>query len=413
MTVIRPNSISGINSITGNGGDITIFRADGTAADVTVNNITSGVITATTFKGAIDATTGTFSGNLGVGGVLTYEDVTNIDSIGIITARSTVSIADSIIHTGDTNTSLRFPANNTISAETNGLERLRIDFNGRFLVGTSAYKSNLNASSDAQIGQFVGKADNESACLSVFSYPGTTNPTTRGAKLQLHRARSSDGTTNTAVAQNDLIGSIEFKGNDGTSFTAAARIDANVDGAPGTDDMPGRLVFSTSADGSGAPTEQMRISKEGYVTKPNHPSFCARHDDNSTFSGNIIVLTRISNSWDVWNIGGHYSTSTGKFTAPVAGVYYFEGQLMTTGHSNGDNIQDMFALESNRGRITYVRQRESYFSTSTNANGYYTNSLGSSAQLAVGDTVWLQRHSSQSWGYSNRYYSYFTGWLIG
>ena len=51
MTVIRPNSISGINSITGNGGDITIFRADGTAADVTVNNITSGVITATKFVG--------------------------------------------------------------------------------------------------------------------------------------------------------------------------------------------------------------------------------------------------------------------------------------------------------------------------------------------------------------------------
>ena len=405
MTVIRPNSISGVSSITAQGGDINLYRADGTKADIPiVNNITAGVIT---------ATTGTFTGNLGVGGVLTYEDVTNIDSIGIITARSTVSIADSIIHTGDTNTSLRFPANNTISAETNGLERLRIDFNGRFLVGTSAYKSNLNASSDAQIGQFVGKADNESACLSVFSYPGTTNPTTRGAKLQLHRARSSDGTTNTVVAQNDLIGSIEFKGNDGTSFTAAARIDASVDGAPGTDDMPGRLVFSTSADGSGAPTEQMRISKEGYVTKPNHPSFCARHDDNSTFSGNIIVLTRISNSWDVWNIGGHYSTSTGKFTAPVAGVYYFEGQLMTTGHSNGDNIQDMFALESNNGRITYVRQRESYFSTSTNANGYYTNSLGSSTRLSAGDTVWLQRHSSQSWGYSNRYYSYFTGWLIG
>ena len=53
MTVIRPNSISGINSITGFGGDISIFRADGTAADVTVNNITSGVITATTFSGNV------------------------------------------------------------------------------------------------------------------------------------------------------------------------------------------------------------------------------------------------------------------------------------------------------------------------------------------------------------------------
>ena len=45
MTVIRPNSISGINSITANGGDINLFRADGTKADIpTVNNITAGVV---------------------------------------------------------------------------------------------------------------------------------------------------------------------------------------------------------------------------------------------------------------------------------------------------------------------------------------------------------------------------------
>ena len=105
MTVIRPNSISGVSSITGQGGDISIFRADGTAADVTVNNITSGVITATTFKGAVEgnitgnlsggtinATSGTITGNLGVGGVLTYEDVTNVDSVGVVTARSGIKI---------------------------------------------------------------------------------------------------------------------------------------------------------------------------------------------------------------------------------------------------------------------------------------------------------------------------------
>ena len=51
MTVIRPNSISGINSITGNGGDISIFRADGTTGDLVVNNVTTGIITATTFVG--------------------------------------------------------------------------------------------------------------------------------------------------------------------------------------------------------------------------------------------------------------------------------------------------------------------------------------------------------------------------
>ena len=61
MTVIRPNSISGVSSITGSGGDISIFRADGTAADVTVNNITSGVVTATTFSGNV---TGNVTGNI-------------------------------------------------------------------------------------------------------------------------------------------------------------------------------------------------------------------------------------------------------------------------------------------------------------------------------------------------------------
>ena len=56
---------------------------------------------------------------------------------------------------------------------------------------------------------------------------------------------------------------IEFKGMDGTSFTTAASIKAQVDGSCGTDDMPGRLVFATSADGSGVPTERLRITSGG------------------------------------------------------------------------------------------------------------------------------------------------------
>ena len=56
MTVIRPNSISGVSSITGSGGDISIFRADGTPADVTVNNITSGIITATHYGSGANLT---------------------------------------------------------------------------------------------------------------------------------------------------------------------------------------------------------------------------------------------------------------------------------------------------------------------------------------------------------------------
>ena len=55
----------------------------------------AGVVTATSFSGnlvggTVSGTTGTFSGNVSVGGVLTYEDVTNVDSVGVVTARSGV-----------------------------------------------------------------------------------------------------------------------------------------------------------------------------------------------------------------------------------------------------------------------------------------------------------------------------------
>ena len=73
--------------------------------DANSNVVVTGIITATKFVGTIEPT------NLTVGGDLT--------------------IPDKIIHTGDTNTSLRFPAADTFAVETAGSERLRIDSNGQ------------------------------------------------------------------------------------------------------------------------------------------------------------------------------------------------------------------------------------------------------------------------------------------
>ena len=82
---------------------------------------------------------GTATGGVNIPGVLTYEDVTNVDSVGVITARSDINLGDSIIHIGDTNTKIRFPAADTITAETSGSERLRLDSSGRVLIGTPVY----------------------------------------------------------------------------------------------------------------------------------------------------------------------------------------------------------------------------------------------------------------------------------
>jgi hypothetical protein len=66
-------------------------------------------------------------------------------------------------------------------------------------------------------------------------------------------------------ASGDAVGSLIFNTNGCTSSNAAAAITAQVDGTPGANDMPGRLVFSTTADGASSPTERMRISQNGSV----------------------------------------------------------------------------------------------------------------------------------------------------
>ena len=190
MTVVNPKSISGINSITtGSGSDnlLTIHTSDASSTErVRINSsgdvivgsgitvspdgdiFATGVCTATTFSGAVSGTTGTFSDDVTVTGsnkkfisnstssgdyVRVYAgggtgkwDIygngadlrfSDNDSAGVIRFDTDVSITDKIIHTGDTNTTIRFPAADTITAETGGSERLRIDSSGNLSLGTS------------------------------------------------------------------------------------------------------------------------------------------------------------------------------------------------------------------------------------------------------------------------------------
>ena len=82
------------NIVTGTAATFNTYPVDINAGMTVAGVSTFGAITATSF-GAVSGTTGTFSGSVSVGGTLTYEDVTNIDSVGLVTAREGIFIPDS------------------------------------------------------------------------------------------------------------------------------------------------------------------------------------------------------------------------------------------------------------------------------------------------------------------------------
>ena len=80
----------------------TILPSTGTTLGIgtasgTINFLGNSNITTT---GTINAASATITGNLGVGGTLTYEDVTNIDSVGLITARSGINVSGGEVKVG-------------------------------------------------------------------------------------------------------------------------------------------------------------------------------------------------------------------------------------------------------------------------------------------------------------------------
>jgi len=89
---------------------------------------------------------------------------------------------------------------------------------------------------------------------------------TGAPEIDLIKTRGETNNSATIVASADPLGTITWYGGDGTDcLSAGASIQGAVDGATGSDDMPGKLIFSTTADGNSSPSERMRITQEGYV----------------------------------------------------------------------------------------------------------------------------------------------------
>jgi hypothetical protein len=146
-------------------------------------------------------------------------------------------------------------------------QAMTLDASGRLLVGTTTAVTQSAVTPRMQL----SGVDNNTSSFSASQY----NNSTASPILFLNKSRGASAGSYTAVSSGDFLGRLFFTGADGTAFIQAASIAAQVDGTPGTNDMPGRLVFSTTADGASTPTERLRITSAGNVGIGTSSPACA------------------------------------------------------------------------------------------------------------------------------------------
>ena len=139
---------------------------------------------------------------------------------------------------------------NTLNGETN------LSFSGSQLL----QGGQTSAATAGYAGTLQVNGVNDNVTIAVNSFKNNDG----GGNLVIGKSRNASVGSFTVLQNNDVIGAIRWAGDDGNDYeSVAASIDVRIDGTPGSNDMPGRMIFSTTADGAANPTERMRINKDG------------------------------------------------------------------------------------------------------------------------------------------------------
>ncbi len=127
----------------------------------------------------------------------------------------------------------------------------------------SSLRTLFGGSSAATISSLTPVVQNLGTSVAGSSYlQGLWSNSVAGPRLMFGKSRNTTIGSHTIVQSGDSIAQFTFAGSDGTDFIPAAQLTVQVDGTPGTNDMPGRFVFSTTADGGSASVEAFRISAD-------------------------------------------------------------------------------------------------------------------------------------------------------
>jgi hypothetical protein len=354
---------------------------------------------------------GTATGSVTLVGSVSGTSITNS---GVTTVAAGSASAPSITPTGDSNTGIFFPSADTIAFAEGGVEALRIDSSSNIGIGTNNPGAKLEVFGDPTCTLYIrgggpGSDVSRRATLGLYA---------SGNKIYNLRADASDGSFQVLDSSTERL-RIDSSGNVGIGTDnpgagiklhvvggeiKAGRVDASQEGGQvsfgrATDNATGWYIdvygnTSTPSlrfvDVSNA-SVRATIDGSGRLTLPSQPSFMVHGATFNSTTPDIYLGSVVDH-----NVGNHFSTTTGLFTAPISGKYFFSFSFSTE--------------DTNSHFVNLVKNGSTYPNNMLNYGVVYQPGTNTQIMnLSAGDTVSARRRAS---GYAV-YYAWFCGYLLG
>lgn len=239
--------------------------------------------------------------------------------------------------------------------------------------------------------------------------------------LQLNSANFAPGSVNNLIVSiNGVVQKPSSMSLNGSSLTVGATLSSSdtidyvrVLGHVGsvvtpTDGSVTSSKLATSLDFQnitikGGSTNAMTVDSSGRILTPARPAFRA-HKTNGNVSATNTYVPNVAS----FNVGSHYSTSTGKFTCPINGVYVFYANILSATNQTSNDLN----LYLNNTELTDYRLVRSRVDNGGNSDAYATANIHFVGSFSASDEVSLQVTDGEFFG-TDRTWAQFGGYLLG